>query len=43
MVSLLADVLKKNAFMVGHLVCNVIHRENVVARQPVLINETKQK
>ena len=43
MASLLADVLEKNAFMVGHLECNVIHRENVVARQPVLINEPEQK
>ena len=36
--SLLADVLEKNAFMVGDLVCNVT--EDVVARQPVSINKS---
>ena len=39
MASLLADVLEKNTFMEGHLVCSVTSQEDVVARQPVLINE----
>ena len=39
MASLLADVLEKNAFMVGDLVCSVTSQGDVVARQPVLINE----
>jgi len=33
--SLLADLLEKNAFIVGDLVCNVSSQRDVVARQPV--------